>query len=211
MSLLEHPVSVSWRSVGDFLDAVASDEPTPGGGAVSGITAALAAGLAAMAGRYALRQDPDSALFADLITRADSLRTRAMALAGADADAYGCYVAATRLPRDPDPEQRRAAVRAALDAAASVPAELGRLAAEVAEIGEELAVRGNPHLRSDASTASLLAAAAAGGAAIFVEVNLSTRPDDARITAAREHAATAAAAARRAVAAGGDSADRSSR
>jgi methenyltetrahydrofolate cyclohydrolase len=211
MSLLEHPASVSSRSVGDFLEALASEEPAPGGGAVSGITAALAAGLAAMAGRYALRQDPDSALFADLITRTDSLRTRAVALADADADAYGRYVAATRLPRDPDPEQRRVAIRAALDAAANVPAELGRLAAEVAEIGEELAISGNPHLRSDASTASLLAAAAAGGAAIFVEVNLSTHPDDARITAVREHAATAAAAARRAVAAGGGSADRSSR
>jgi methenyltetrahydrofolate cyclohydrolase len=208
MSLPEHPVSVSSRNVGDFLDAVASDEPAPGGGAVSGVTAALAAGLAAMAGRYALRHDPDSALFTDLITRADALRARAVALADADAGAYGRYVAATGLPRDPDPEQRRAAIRAALDAAANVPAELGRLAAEVAGIGEELAVRGNPHLRSDASTASLLAAAAASGAAIFVAVNLSARPDDARLTAAREHAAAAAAAARRAVAAG-DSADRS--
>jgi methenyltetrahydrofolate cyclohydrolase len=120
-----HPASVSSRSVGDFLDAVASGEPTPGGGAVSGITAALAAGLAAMAGRYALRHDPDSAVAADLITRADSLRTRAVALADADADAYGRYVAATRLPRDPDPEQRRAAIRAALDAAAARRAMAG--------------------------------------------------------------------------------------
>jgi methenyltetrahydrofolate cyclohydrolase len=87
--------------------------------AASGITAALAAGLAAMAGRFALRHDLDSAVAADLITRADSLRTRAVALADADADGYGRYVAATRLPRDPDPEQRRAAIRAALDAAAA--------------------------------------------------------------------------------------------
>jgi len=209
MSTPQHPLSASSRSIGDFLAAVASDEPTPGGGAVSAIAAALAAGLAAMAGRYALRKDPGSALLAGLVTRADALRARAVALADADAGAYERYVAATRLPRDPDPQQRRAAIRAALDAAASVPAELGSLAAEVAQIGEELAARGNPHLRSDASTASLLAAAAAGGAAIFVEVNLSTHPDDARLTAAREHAATAAAAARRAVAAGGDSADRS--
>ena len=202
MSTPQPSADVSPRSIGDFLDAVASDEPTPGGGAVSGIAAALAAGLAAMAGRYALRRDPDSTQFAGLVTRADALRKRAVALADADADAYGRYVAATRLPRDPDPEQRRAAIRAALDGAANVPAELGRLAVEVAEIGEELAVRGNPHLRSDASTASLLAAAAAGGASIFVEVNLSTHPDDARLVAAREHAAAAAAAARRAAAAG---------
>lgn len=202
-------MSISARHVGEFIDAVASEEPVPGGGAVSGVAAALAAGLGAMAARYALRHDPDSALFTDLTDRADAFRARALALADADADAYGRYVAATRLPRDPAPGQRRAAIRAALDAAANVPADLGRLAAEVAVIGEKLAVSGNPNLRSDACAASLLASAVAGSAAILVEENLRGRPGDARITTAREHAAAAAACARRAVAAGGDSADRS--
>jgi hypothetical protein len=78
--------------------------------------------IAAMAARYALRHDPDSALFTDLTDRADALRTRAVAL----------------------------------DAAADVPAELGGLAADVAAIGEKLAVAGNPNLRSDACAASLL-------------------------------------------------------
>jgi formiminotetrahydrofolate cyclodeaminase len=103
-----------------------------------------------MAARYALRHDPDSALFTDLTDRSDAFRARALALADADADAYGRYIAATRLPRDPAPGQRRAAIRAALDAAANVPADLGRLAAEVAVIGEKLAVSGNPNLRPDA-------------------------------------------------------------
>jgi methenyltetrahydrofolate cyclohydrolase len=195
-------VSVSSSRVGELLDAVASQEPVPGGGAVSGIAAALAAGLAAMAARYALRHDPGSALFTDLTGRADALRARAVALADADADAYGRYVAATRLPRDPDPGQRRAAIRAALDAAADVPADLGRVAADVAVLGEKLAVSGNPNLRSDACAASLLASAAAGSAAILVAENLRSRPDDTRITTARAHAAAAAACARRAVAAG---------
>jgi formiminotetrahydrofolate cyclodeaminase len=198
-------MSVSARHVGELIEAVASDEPVPGGGAVSGIAAALAAGLAAMAARYALRHDPDSALFTHLTDRADALRARAVALADADADAYGRYVAATRLPRDPDPGQRRAAIRAALDAAADVPADLGGLAADVAVIGEKLAVAGNTNLRSDACAASLLASAVAGSAAILVEENLRGRVGDTRITTARAHAAAAAACARRAVAVGSDS------
>ena len=198
-------MSVSSSRLGELLDAVASEEPVPGGGAVAGIGAALAAGLAAMAARYALRHDPDSALFKDLTSRADALRARAVALADADADAYGRYVAATQLPRDPDPGQRRAAIRAALDAAANVPADLGHLAADVAVLGEKLAVSGNPNLRSDACAASLLAAAVAGSAAILVEENLRGRPGDTRITMAREHAAAAAARARRALASGSDS------
>lgn len=219
MSLPQHqeaaetvrPESVSSRRVGELINAVASEEPVPGGGAVSGIAAALAAGLAAMAARYALRHDPHSAPFTDLTDRADSLRTRAVALTDADTDAFRRYVAATRLPRDPDPRQRRAAIRAALDAAADVPADLGRLAAEVAVIGEKLAVSGNPHLRSDACAASLLASAVAGSSAMLVEENLRDHAGDTRITAVREHAAAAAAAARRAAAAGSDSEDQSSR
>ena len=85
MSTPQPSADVSPRSIGGFLDAVASDEPTPGGGAVSGIAAALAAGLAAMAGRYALRRDPDSTQFAGLVTRADALRKRAVAMTHANA------------------------------------------------------------------------------------------------------------------------------
>jgi formiminotetrahydrofolate cyclodeaminase len=54
--------SILDESVAELIDAVASDEPTLGGGAVSGTVAALAAGLAAMAGRYALKRDVPFAL-----------------------------------------------------------------------------------------------------------------------------------------------------
>src|SRR6202012_2159440 len=99
--------SVLDESVAEFMDAVASDAPTPGGGAVSGTVAALAAGLAAMAGGYALEREPDSPLFRAFVARADVLRSRAAALADDDAKAYGRYVEATRIPREPDPQGRR--------------------------------------------------------------------------------------------------------
>jgi formiminotetrahydrofolate cyclodeaminase len=201
-------VSLLSESVGEFIDAVASDEPTPGGGAVSGVVAALAAGLAAMAGRYALGRDSDSALFSELVGRADMLRSRATALADEDAEAYGRYVDATRMPREPEPQGRRAAIRAALDAAADVPFALGRLAAEVAAAGEQLAVSGNPHLASDARTATLLASAVAASTAILVEENLRGRPGDRRVAEARRHAIDAANAARRVVASYGYLEDR---
>jgi methenyltetrahydrofolate cyclohydrolase len=182
---------------GDLLDAVASDEPTPGGGAVSAAVAALAAGLAAMAGRYALKRQPDSEAFETLVVRSDALRRQALVLADADAAAYGRYVEASRLPRQPDPGVRAAAVRAALDAAADVPLALARLAVEVAAAGEELAREGNPNLRSDACTATMLASAVADSAAILVGENLRSRRDDPRVTEAARLASEAAATAGR--------------
>lgn len=184
-------------SVRELVDAVASDEPTPGGGAVSGTVAALAAGLAAMAGRYALRSEPSPGPFRELVDRAERAASRAASLADDDIAAYGQYVEASRLEREPDPEPRRQAVRAALDAAASVPLELAALAAELAGIGEHLAVSGRPQLRSDACTATLLASAVATSAAILVGENLRARPDDPRVSQAGRYATEAAAAARR--------------
>lgn len=192
------PPDVSSVSVGGFVDAAASDAPAPGGGAVSGVVAALAAALAAMAGRYAVRRSPESEVFGGLVARAEVLARRALALADEDAVAYSGYLEASRLPRSPDPEPRRRAVAAALEAAAEVPLELIELAVEIAAAGEELAINGNPNLVADACSAAFLAAGAASGAALMVSENLHrASPDDPRIArSARLAAETRATAAR---------------
>ncbi len=187
--------SVRWMSVGDFAAAAASDAPVPGGGGVSATIAAFAAALAGMAGRYALRNTAEPGPFRGLLERADALRSDALLLADDDAAAYGGYVEASWLPREPDPDVRRRAVRAALDAAADVPCKLAALAAEIAAGGEELAASGNPNLRSDACAATLLASPAAASAAVLVGENLRARPDDPRVAEAARCAAQASAAA----------------
>lgn len=187
--------TISEQSIGDLLAAVADGEPTPGGGAVSGVVAALAAALAAMAGRFAQRRTPDSPTFAELVGRADALCGRARALADEDVAAYARYVDAAALPREPDPSPRRLAVRAALDAAADVPAELVCVAGDIADIGQALALSGNPNLRSDACAAALLGSAVAISAAVLVKENLRDRPGDPRVVAAVDRASRAAEAA----------------
>ena len=190
--------SVAALTVGGLLDAVASNDPTPGGGTVAGVAASLAAALAAMAGRYA-----ESTPLGELVARADALRERAVRLADADRAAYQVYVEATRRPRGPDPEPRRQAMRAALDTAASTPHELSGLAADVTVIAAQLAEKGNPRLRSDACAAALLASAAAASAAILVRENLHATPEDPRVITATSNARVAATAARSALATAG--------
>ena len=193
--------SVASVSVREFVDAASSDTPAPGGGAVSGVAAALAAALAGMAGRYAVKRSPESDSFRRLVERADAIAARGVVLADEDAAAYSGYLEATRLPREPNPEPRRQAMRAALDAASEVPLELTRLAVEVAAAGEELATSGNPNLLADACSATFLAAGAASGAALMVSENLRrSTPEDPRIAESARLAAEARAAAERLVA-----------
>jgi methenyltetrahydrofolate cyclohydrolase len=193
------PAGISALSLAAITAAVDSEDPTPGGGAVAACAGALAAALAGMAARFSARGAAGPGPFASLVGQAGALRARCLRLADDDAEAYAGYVAATRLPRDPDPEIRKRAVRAALDHAAAVPLELAGTAAELAGLAEQLARTGNRHLRSDAVTAALLASAVTRSAAVFVAGNVGGT-DDPRIARARTAAAEADAAAQRCVA-----------
>jgi formiminotetrahydrofolate cyclodeaminase len=171
-------------TVRDLLDVMAARTPAPGGGGVAALATAMAAALTGMASRFG-----DGAA----ATRSDDLRHRASVLADADAVAYGTFLTAVRLPHD-DPG-RPTAVAEARRGAIGVPAEIGELAAEVAELAADLALHGNPQLRGDAVAAVRIAAAAAGTAADLVAANVHGEEGAADLervrllaTAARDHA-----------------------
>jgi formiminotetrahydrofolate cyclodeaminase len=162
----------------EFLDAVPARTPAPGGGSVAAIVGALAAGLVAMAARFA----PDEwERRAEVVGRAEELRARVEQLADADAEAYGAFMA----ERTPDTTERIVAV----------PFELAEVAAEVAELAADVAEEGNPNVTGDAAAGADLAAAAASIAARLVAIN--AEAGDPRVEEAAALAAHAAEAARR--------------
>jgi len=166
-------------SLKGFLDAVPARTPAPGGGAVAAVALALAAGLTAMAARFAA---DDWERRAEVVGRAEELRARAEPLADADAAAYGAFMTERT---DETVEQ-----------IVAIPFELGELAAEAAELAAVVAAEGNPNVSGDAAAGADLAAAVASIAARLVAIN--ARSGDARIREARDHVARAAAAAARA-------------
>ena len=138
----------------EFLDAVPARTPAPGGGAVAAIAASLAAGLTAMAARFA----PDEwERRAEVVGRAEELRARVEPLADADAEAYGAYMA----DRTDENVERIIAI----------PFELTEIAAEVAELAALVAAEGNPNVSGDAAAGADLAAAAASVGARLVRIN----------------------------------------
>ena len=146
------------QPVRDFLDRLASRTPAPGGGGAAAVTAALAAGLVAMAARFSVTQLPGAS---DLAVRADELRRRAADLADIDARAYQAVLDA--------PSGQR---REALLGAAAVPLEISEIGARVAELAGLVAEAGHPNLRGDAVTGALLAVASAHSAACLVDINV---------------------------------------
>jgi formiminotetrahydrofolate cyclodeaminase len=172
-----------------FLDMVASREPAPGGGASAEVAVARAPALTAMAARFSTEHLDDAGTVAD---RAEELRSRVMPLAQADAAAYGRVLDAYRIPRDD--EERRRKIREALSDAADVPLSVAEVGAEVAGNAGQLAAAGNPNLRGDAVTATILARAAVHAAATLVEINVSAGGADDRLTRVNQLLAAMAAA-----------------
>ena len=143
------------------MEAVASGDPTPGGGGAAAMGAALAAALTAMAARKAGRRLEDAD---ELTGRAEELRLAALRLAPADARSYEKVLALARGPTE--------ARRNALLDAARVPLEVARIASECAGMAERLAKHGAPALEGDARVGREMALGALRGAARLVRINV---------------------------------------
>jgi formiminotetrahydrofolate cyclodeaminase len=129
---------------------------------------ALAAALCAMTSRFSDRTMEDAERHAaDL----EGLARRSMALADADAEAYGAFLEARRTTGG-GPEESVAALLAATD----VPLEMAEIGAEVVVAARQLATSGNPNLSGDVQVALHLATAAVAAATHLVRLNLGQLP-----------------------------------
>ncbi|MGH2561646.1 MAG: cyclodeaminase/cyclohydrolase family protein [Thermomicrobiales bacterium] len=164
------------RTVGEYLDALASSAPAPGGGSAVAFAGALAASLAEMVCRLSIGRveasDVDAELHVALET-ASSLRGRLQQLAAEDAAAYASYVAATGLPKSSAEEQaeRRTRMQAALRTAADVPSDIAAACSRLFDMLEPIGRLGNRHVLSDVEVAAFLTAAAIRGATANIRVN----------------------------------------
>jgi methenyltetrahydrofolate cyclohydrolase len=169
------------RSLGQLLDQVAAESPSPGGGSSCALACALGAGLVQMAAGFTLARSEYAERherMAAIRARAGDLRADAVALAERELHVYGAVLDALRLPEEEPGRADR--LDAALSDAADSPLAVARTAAEVAELAAEVARTGNRHLRGDA-----VAEAACCAAARLADLNLAGRAEDPR----REEAA----------------------
>jgi methenyltetrahydrofolate cyclohydrolase len=174
---------LSEQSLEDFLDSVGEDTPAPGGGTSSAVTVALAAALVEMSARLASKgEDGDAGSPA---ARARGMRGEALRLAEEELTSYAAVLDAE------SPADRTTA----LDAASEPPAQIAETAADVADLGVDVAGASSPAVRGDALTGVILAESAAAAAARLVATNITSGPVFDRARAAAERASKARAAA----------------
>jgi glutamate formiminotransferase/formiminotetrahydrofolate cyclodeaminase len=160
-----------------FLDALASGEPTPGGGSASAFGSAMAASLVAMVARLTVGKkryaDVEGEMWT-LIEQATELQKNMQEAVVRDAQAFEAYMNARRMPRDTDQEksERIKAIQEASIDAAKVPLEVASQSKKIMDLALIAAEQGNVNAISDAGTAASFAKAAIRGAALNVRINL---------------------------------------
>ena len=164
------------RSVAEYALQVSTASPTPGGGSVSGVTGALAAGLAGMVCALTLNGNvsPDErAVLEPAELSAGELRLQLLTLAIGDEEAYGGYRTASAMPKTSEVERvaRRTALQQALASAAEAPLAIARACFDLLAILPAIAARGTRHALSDTSASAILAEAALRAALLNVHVN----------------------------------------
>lgn len=170
--------------VTELLAALASPEPTPGGGTAAAIAGAMGTSLLVMVTGLAKSRnntDADKAALAAAREALEPLAARLTRLADDDTQAFDQVMAAYRLPKNSDDEKaaRTRAIQAALTGATIVPLNTLRACATAITHARIVAEHGNRSAASDARVAIALLAAAANGAAANVRVNLEGLKDDA--------------------------------
>lgn len=170
------------KSLQEYLDDLASDRPTPGGGSTAALSGAMGAALTCMVARLTLGKadyvqvQPEIEI---IIERVERLRTRFQQLIQADIEAYGQLSACFKLPRITSEEKaaRTKAIQQQLVEAALVPLEMAECAAELIHYCQRVAEIGNKNVLSDIGVAATLALTAGSGAAWMVKTNVQILKD----------------------------------
>jgi formiminotetrahydrofolate cyclodeaminase len=172
------------KRVTEFLDALASSAPAPGGGSVAALSGALGAALVSMVcnltlgkKRYAEVEDE----IAKLVERSEALRRELTDLLEADVSAFTGVSQAYKMPRATDEEKaaRSAAIQEALKGATVVPLQVAEACVRVLALCTPATEMGNVYAVSDAGVAALMAEAGLRSAALNVIINLNAIKDKA--------------------------------
>ena len=167
-----------------FLEAVAAATPAPGGGSVAALSGALAAALGEMMSRLTLQKKRFENVHERLRTvlaQLEDLRRTLSTAIEADAESFRRVMAAYRLPKETEDQQRlrEREIQEALKAAVIVPTRTAEAAHAVLRALMELAQIGSPNALSDVAVGAQLALAAIKGAYYNVLTNLNAITDQA--------------------------------
>jgi len=181
---------IGGQRIDRFLEALASDSPTPGGGAVAALAGAAGAALIEMVCSLTIdKKNYEEAWdrMREIAPQAREARTAFLVLADRDATAFEQVMSAFKMPKDTDQQkaERAAAIQRGYEAAAEVPLEVVRQAVALMDLAWQATDIGNVNAASDGVSAAQMLYAAARCATYNVEINAAGMKDAQRVAAMR--------------------------
>jgi len=169
-------MSATTETIGKFLDELASNAPTPGGGGAAALSGAMGAALVSMVCNLTIGKKNYEIVSDDLtkvFAKAEELRAALTKGIDEDVVAFNSLMGAYGLPKASDEEKaaRTAAIQDALKAATLAPLHTCKVCYEVIALSKEAADKGNVNVISDAGVAVLAANAGLRSCALNVYIN----------------------------------------
>ena len=170
------------NTIAKFLDELASEAPTPGGGGAAAIMGAIGAALVSMVANLTIGKKNYEAFDEELKAinaAAEKVRAELTAAIDEDVVAFNAVMGAYGLPRDGDDQKaaRAAAIQTALKQATDAPLRAVKACHEVIKLSAVVAEKGNLNVISDAGVAVLAANAGLRSAALNVYINAKSIKD----------------------------------
>lgn len=182
---------VQGRGLPDFLNELASAEPTPGGGSVAALNGALGVALMTMVAKLSIGKKGYQEFEPELSTARDrliSMRERFVELVDEDAEAFKKVMQAFKLPKmtEEERQERARAISEAMKVAAQTPLRTMDLAREALVVSKPVVEHGNKSSISDAGVGTLNLDAAFRAARLNVLINLPSIQDEVFVAEKRE-------------------------
>jgi formiminotetrahydrofolate cyclodeaminase len=158
-----------------FLEKVAADTPTPGGGSVSALAGTLSASLVAMvAGLSSKKSGVKEGKMEQIRKKALAIQERLFRAIDEDSKSFDAVIKAFRLPRGSEKERlhRVRKIQKAYQNATVTPQVVCQQSIQLLEYSKILILKGNPNAMSDAGVAAFLADAALAGGLLNIGINL---------------------------------------
>jgi formiminotetrahydrofolate cyclodeaminase len=163
-----------------FLNQLASDTPTPGGGSASAFAGALSASLVAMVAGLSLRKGKLSKREVGQIKKkVQHIQKRLYAAIQQDAKSYDAVMKVFRLPKNTERERlyRTKMIQKAFQKATVIPELVAEQSASLLELCNILVSKGNPNAWSDVGVGAYLAKSALDGGLLNIRINLGSIHD----------------------------------
>lgn len=171
-------------SCNEFVEALASKAPVPGGGGASALVGAVGTALGNMVGSLTVGKkkyaDVEGEMY-ELKNKCDKLQSQLLALVERDAKVFEPLAKAYGMPRETQEqrEQKARVMEIVLKDAALVPMEIMEKCCEAIELIREFAAKGSALAISDAGVGAVFCKAALHGASLNVYINTKSMADKA--------------------------------